>query len=60
MTVTGAVGLFLNDRLRGNGHFDRERQRVRGELDWKPALTKGGMVIGTPTTVLDLSLTGWL
>ena len=41
MTVTGAVGLFLNDRLRGNGHFDKERQRVRGELDWKPRTYKG-------------------
>ena len=41
LTVTGAVGLFLNDRLRGNGHFDKERQRVRGELDWKPRTYKG-------------------
>ena len=41
LTVTGAVGLFLNDRLRGNGHFDKERQRVRGELEWKPRTYKG-------------------
>jgi hypothetical protein len=41
LTVTGAVGLFLNDRLRGNGHFDKERQRVRNELDYKPRTYKG-------------------
>ena len=41
LTVTGAVGLFLNDRLRGNGHYDKERQRVRGELEWKPRTYKG-------------------
>ena len=41
LTVTGAVGLFLNDRLRGNGHFDKERQRVRGELEWKPRTYMG-------------------
>ena len=41
MTVMGAVGLFMNDRLRGNGHFDKERQRVRNEVNWKPRTYMG-------------------
>lgn len=36
ITVMAGVGMFLNDSLRGNGHYDKERQAVRRELGWKP------------------------
>lgn len=36
ITMMAAAGLFLNDSLRGNGHYDKERQKVRQELNWKP------------------------
>ena len=36
ITMTAAAGLFLNDSLRGNGHYDKERQKVRTQLNWKP------------------------
>jgi len=36
MTIMSAGWLFMNDRLHGNGHFDKERQRVRQQLNWKP------------------------
>ena len=39
-TIMGAAGLFMNDSLRGNGHFDKERQRVRQSLNWKPRTYK--------------------
>lgn len=38
--ILGA-GLFLNDRLHGNGHFDKQRQRARRELGWQPRSIKG-------------------
>ena len=41
ITVMSAAGLFLNDSLRGNGHYDKERQKVRQELGWKPRTIKG-------------------
>lgn len=41
MVIAGAVGMFMNDRLRGNGHFDKERQRVRTELGWKSRTYQG-------------------
>ena len=41
MTVFGAVGLFTQDRLHGDGHFDKETQRVRTDLGWKPRTVKG-------------------
>jgi hypothetical protein len=34
--VSLAVGLFLSDRLHGDGHFDKTRDRVRKGLGWKP------------------------
>ena len=40
LTIMGAVGLFMNDSLHGNGHFDKERQRVRQSLNWKPRTYK--------------------
>jgi len=36
-----AVGAFLNGGLRGNGHYDKERQRVRQESGWKPRTYQG-------------------
>ena len=42
---TGAImlagGMFMNDSLRGNGHYDQNRQRVRQQLGWKPRTFKG-------------------
>ena len=40
-TIMGATWLFMNDRLHGNGHFDKERQRVRRQLNWQPRSYKG-------------------
>ena len=41
LTVLGAGFMFTGDRLHGNGHFDKERQKVRRELNWKPRTYKG-------------------
>ena len=35
-SIMGASYMFMQDRLHGNGHFDKERQRVRNEAGWKP------------------------
>jgi len=40
-TIMGASWLFMNDRLHGSGHFDKERQRVRRQLNWQPRSYKG-------------------
>lgn len=32
VAVTGAVGLFMNDRLTGNGHYNRQVQKTRDKL----------------------------
>ena len=36
IAVTGAVGLFVNDSITGNGQYDRQKQRLRRDADWKP------------------------
>lgn len=36
LATISAVGLFMNDRLTGNGHYDRQKQRLRRDADWKP------------------------
>ena len=41
ITMMAATGLFLNDSLRGNGHYDKERQKVRQQLGWKPRTYRG-------------------
>ena len=41
MSVIGAGLLFTQDRITGNGIYDRTRQRVRRELGWKPKSYKG-------------------
>jgi len=41
ITVASAVGLMLNDSLRGNGHYDKEKQKLRREVNWQPRTYKG-------------------
>lgn len=41
ITMMTASAMFLNGGLRGNGHYDKERNRVRQELGWKPRTYKG-------------------
>ena len=41
IAVTGGVGLFMNDRLTGNGLYDKSKQRARREYGWKPRSYKG-------------------
>ena len=41
LSVLGAGWLFTSDRLRGNGIYDKERQKVRQEHGWKPRTYKG-------------------
>ena len=40
LAVMSAVGLFMNDRITGNGHYDRQKQRLRRDVDWKPRSIK--------------------
>jgi hypothetical protein len=41
ITMFAASAMFLNGNLRGSGHYDKERNRVRQELGWKPRTYKG-------------------
>lgn len=41
ITLTSALGMLLAGNLRGNGHYDKERQRVRRELNWTPKTYRG-------------------
>ena len=41
LAVGTAAMLFTTDRLRGNGIYDKTRQRTRRELGWKPKTYKG-------------------
>ena len=41
LSVMGAGMLFTQDRITGNGIFDKTRQRARRELGWKPKSYKG-------------------
>jgi len=36
-----AVGLFLDDRLHGSGHYNRQVQKTRNESDWKRNSIRG-------------------
>jgi len=40
LTMVAASNMFINGNLRGNGHYDKERQKVRQELGWKPRTYK--------------------
>jgi len=42
LAVTGAIGLLMNDRLTGDGLYDKEAQRARVKMgNWKPRSIKG-------------------
>lgn len=41
LSVLGASGMVLNNSLRGNGLYDKEKQKVRNEAGWKPRTYKG-------------------
>ena len=41
LSVIGAGALFTQDRITGNGIYDKTRQRTRRELGWKPKSFKG-------------------
>ena len=36
LAVMGAVSLFMTDRITGNGHYNRQKQALRRDADWKP------------------------
>jgi len=36
-----AVGLFMDDRLHGSGHYNRQVQKTRNESDWKRNSIRG-------------------
>jgi len=36
LATTGAVALFLNDSITGNGIYDKQKQALRRSADWKP------------------------
>ena len=35
------VGLITSDRIRGNGHYNRQKQKLRREAGWQPRTIKG-------------------
>ena len=41
ITLTAAAAMLFNGNLRGNGHYDKNRQRTRAELGWKPKTYRG-------------------
>ena len=41
LITASAVGLFLDDRLHGTGHYNRQVQKTRRENDWKPNSIRG-------------------
>ena len=40
IAVTSAVGLFMSDRITGNGLRNRQKQKGRRDYDWKPRSIK--------------------
>jgi hypothetical protein len=36
LAVTSAVGLFMSDRITGDGLYDNEKQRLRKDAGWQP------------------------
>ena len=36
MTVSAGIGLFMTDRITGNGLADKEKQALRRDTNWKP------------------------
>ena len=41
LTVSAAVGLFMNDRVTGNGLYDLQKQKARREYGWQQRSIKG-------------------
>ena len=41
LATTSAVALMLDDRIHGNGHYNRQVQKTRREAEWKPRSIKG-------------------
>lgn len=41
IALTSAFGMLVAGNLRGNGHYDKERQRTRRELGWTPKTYRG-------------------
>ena len=41
LTASAATILFMQDRIRGNGLYDKTRQKTRRELGWTPRTIKG-------------------
>ena len=41
LATLSAGGLFLTDRIHGNGIYDRQKQQLRRQVDWKPRSIKG-------------------
>jgi hypothetical protein len=36
LAVMSAVGMFMSDNITGDGLYDKEKQRLRRDADWKP------------------------
>tara|TARA_R100001443_G_scaffold117415_1_gene142325 strand:+ start:3297 stop:7481 length:4185 start_codon:yes stop_codon:yes gene_type:complete len=41
LAVSAAVGLLMNNRLRGDGHYNKTVNQTRKELDWTPRTYQG-------------------
>ena len=41
LAVLSAGTMFMANGIRGNGHYDKEVQRVRRDAEWKPRTYKG-------------------
>lgn len=41
LVTASAIGLFLDDRLHGVGHYNRQVQKTRRESDWQPNSIRG-------------------
>ena len=41
VAIGAATFLFMNDRITGSGHYDKERQNNRREMGWQPRSIKG-------------------
>ena len=41
LAIMGTINLFLNGRIRGSGHFDKETNTLRREANYKPLTIQG-------------------
>ena len=59
VAVMGAMALVMNGRIHGDGHFDKETQKVRDNLDWKKRSIQG--LDGKWNTFAELGAVGdWM